>query len=132
MAVRALKPPEPVPYLSLLALETHAEAISVLAAAASLLAAFVTGNHAMALVPGAFAGAAAAAPAGLAYPAASLLGDLNFFTLWYAASLAAGIRVLCGFSMRLSVLIAACAWILSVLFDLGIITLLVTTLHLRV
>jgi hypothetical protein len=132
IAVRALKPPDPVPYLSLLALETHAETVSVFAAGGSLVAALITGNRALALVPGAFAGAAAVAPAGVSFAAVSLLGGLNFFTLWYAASLAAGLRVLCGFSMRLSVLITACAWILSVLFDLGITTLLVTTLHLRV
>jgi hypothetical protein len=132
IAVRALKPPDPVPYLSLLALEAHAETIFVLAAGASLLVARVTGNPATALTPGAFAGAILVAPDGPSFPAASLLGALNFFTLWYVASLAAGVRVLCGFTMRLSVLIAACAWILSVLFDLGILTLLVTTLHLRV
>lgn len=132
VAVRALKPPDPVPYLSLVTLETHAESVYAFAAGLSLLVSLITGDSVTAASPGAFAGAAALAPSGASFPVISLLRSLNIFTLWYVASLAAGIRVLCGFTMRLSSLIAACAWALSVLFDLGILTLLVTTLHLRV
>jgi hypothetical protein len=132
LAVRSLKPPEPVPYLSLFALVTQAETVGVIASAASLLVSLAGGPALTGGTQGEFAGLASLAPAGTSFQALFLLRSLNIFTLWYVALLAAGMRVVCGFTTRLSAVIAVCAWSLSVLSNLAILTLIISTLHLRV
>ena len=126
--VRSLKLPDPASYLRLLALEVHAESILILAGAAALICGTLCGPPSGAPP----LSAALFFTPGTSFPLFSLLRSLNIFTLWYVAVLAAGIRVLCGLTLRNAVLVAAGAWALSVLFDIGILTLLISTLHLQV
>jgi Yip1 domain. len=101
---RAFSPAEPVQFRRLFALEVHAEAILFIGAA-------------LALLP---------------FPVCVLIRSWNLCTLWYVAVLVTGIRVLCGFRIHIAAFIAAGAWVFTILFTLGIITLLANALHLRV
>jgi hypothetical protein len=65
-------------------------------------------------------------------PVCVLIRSWNLCTLWYVVVLATGIQVLCGFRLHIAALIAAGAWVFTILFTLGIITLLANALHLRV
>ena len=130
--VRTLSPPEPVRYLRLFALEVHAEAALLVGRIAAAVSAML--GHASAWPEGGAApySAALLVPSTHSFTLLSLLSSANIFTLWYVVLLAAGLRVLCGITIRTAALVALGAWALSVLFDTGIFTLLIDTLHLRV
>jgi hypothetical protein len=115
--IRSLSPPGPVTFVRVLTLEVHAEAALLLGGIGMQIPVL----SAVSLLP-------ATSP----YPLVALIATLNIFTLWYVVLLAAGIRVLFGLTVRTAALVAVSAWALSVLFDTAILTLLVTTLHLRV
>lgn len=100
---RAFRPVEPIQFRRLFAIEVHAEAILFLAAIIALFSS----------------------------PIPSLIRSWNLCTLWYVVVLATGIRVLCGFRIHIAALIAAGAWVFTILFTLGITSLLVNALHLR-
>lgn len=132
LIVRSLAPPGPVTFVRVLTLEVHAEA-------ALLIGGVVTAMQVMFVQDGAGGGlqiplmsAAWFLPASAPYPLVALLATLNIFTLWYIVLLATGIRVLFGMTIRTAALVALCAWALSVFFDTAILTLLISTLHLRV
>jgi hypothetical protein len=130
--IRSLSPPGPVTFVRVLSLEVHAEAALVIGGIATAVYATIvqTGGGGDMQIP--LLSAAPLLPATSPYPLVALLATLNIFTLWYVVLLATGMRVLFGMTVRTAALVAVSAWALSVLFDTAILTLLVTTLHLRV
>ena len=130
--VRFLKPPEPIRYTRLLALEVHAEAAPILGSIIAVALAVTVGSRADGESFLTLVSAAAFLPPDASFPVIALLRSLNIFTLWYVAIIATGIRVLCGLTFRTSAFIAGGAWVLSTLVNLGILALLIHTLHLQV
>jgi hypothetical protein len=130
LLARSVKPPAPAPFLCFVALEIHAEIIllmdRVVTSAYGILAMPQYLSPVSPLSVAAFVESAAPLPIFF------LLGRLNFFTLWYVAAVASGIRVLCGLTIRTSALVAVGAWVLSEFFNSGILTLLIRALHLQV
>ncbi|MEW6510250.1 MAG: hypothetical protein AB1428_04760 [Bacteroidota bacterium] len=131
LLARSLAPRQPLSYMKLFALEVHAEGILALGMAVALARSLAAGSPDLGPFTPAFS-MAILSPADAPNSVRALLASLNLFTLWYAAVLAAGTRVLCGVRVRVAVVVAAGSWALSVLFDIGILTLLISALHLRV
>jgi hypothetical protein len=127
---KAFRPPLPVSFPLIFALEVHAETILLLSDIGLCLHIVLQGPGLPSVYP-LWSADYFASPATLPM-IHSLLRSINIFTLWYAAILAAGIRVLCGLSIFKSVLVAASAFALSVLFDFGILSLLISAVHLQV
>jgi len=115
---------KPVQPVHCFALEVHAEAVGVLAGAATLIRTLVlpSGNAAADLAPPLNA-------AQLVGPEIDerlhlLLTSINFFTLWYLVVVGAGISVLCGVRKRKAFLVAAAVWSASTGFATTVLYLL--------
>ena len=130
--IRVLKPPEPVPFGRLLALEVHAETVLLLGGVSSLLSPWIIGHPSeLAHLTPPFS-ASWLLPASAMFPLFSLLSSVHIFTLWYTVILTVGIRIFCGVTVRKAVVITVSAWILSVFFEIGILSLLADRLHFHV
>jgi hypothetical protein len=127
---RAFRPPSPSSFMHVFALEIHAEAILLLSQIGLCLHIVLQGRG----LPSAYPlwSADIFSSAATSMPIHSLLRSLNIFTLWYIVILAAGIRVLFSLSRFKSVLVAVSAFSLSVVLDIGVISLLIPALHLHV
>jgi len=123
---KAFGPMEAVRFKLVFSLEVHAEAASVLGSLLAAVSAEVFNKEDAVTTHLSFAFLVR----GQSFVIESLLTSLNIFTLWYMIVLFTGVHVICGFSKRKSLLIAAMAWAVSMIFNLGAIQLLHDQLHL--
>ncbi len=103
----AFDPPVRARFKQVLALEIHAEIINAVGAWVSFAVVMVGSNP-------------------------SLLTSAKFFTLWYVAALAVGVHVVFGYSKLKASLLAATAWIVSVLFNNLLLESVSASMHFRV
>jgi hypothetical protein len=115
---------KPVQIANCFALEVHAEAVSVLAQAATLIQCLVVPEGNMSGDPVSPLNAAWFAGPGLDERLHLLLTSINFFTLWYVLVLGAGISVLFGVRKRKAFLVAAAVWAASTGFSTTVLYLL--------
>jgi hypothetical protein len=126
--LRSTRPGQPVGFGLLFQLELRAELVLLLGSFAALFLSPEAGDPARTAPFWSLAHYVS----GVSMPAFILLRALDFFTLWYAALLAAGIHVLSNQSIRTSASVAAGACVLTTLFDAGVISLLIEQFHLLV
>jgi hypothetical protein len=115
---------KPVQIVSCFALEVHAEAVWVLAQAATLIQCLLVPAGKMFAILAPPLNAAQFAGPGIDERLHLLLTSINFFTLWYVLALGAGISVLCGVRKRKAFFVAAAAWAASTGFATTVLYLL--------
>jgi hypothetical protein len=116
--------PKPAQITHCFALEVHAEAVRVIAGAATLLLPLVFPAWSTGADPAPPLNAAQLAGPGLDGRLQLLLTSINFFTLWYVVAIGAGISVLFGVRKRKAFLVAAAVWAASTGFSTTILYLL--------
>ncbi len=122
---------KPVQIAHCFALEVHAEAVWVIAGAATLLQrlVFPAWSTVADLAPP--LNAAQFAGPGLDERLHLLLTSMNFFALWYVVAMGAGISVLSGVRRRKAFLVAAAVWAASTGFSTTVLYLLRSAFSLK-
>jgi hypothetical protein len=117
---RALAPLNKVRFRQIFSLEVHAEATSVIAHAASVVAMVLSPKATIQTTPFSLAQVVN----GGSFVVDSLLTSLNIFTLWQVVILTIGLSSISGFRKGKSAVIVLLVWTLSSLFTLGALKLL--------
>jgi len=115
---------KPMQIVNCFALEVHAEAVWVIAGAATLLQGLVFPAWSTVADLAPPLNAAQCAGPGIDERLHLLLTSINFFTLWYVLVLGVGISVLCGVRTRKAFLVAAAVWAASTGFATTVLYLL--------
>jgi hypothetical protein len=126
----AYRPAERLHYRRVLALEVRAETCNVAGQVAAALYLLVMKANGTGPVEIPFSAANIIPSSDVVM--FSLLNALNLFTLLYVVFLTEGIALQTGFSRRKAIFVVLPAWGLSVLFQVGTISFLRETMHLRV
>ena len=131
LTAKSFAPPSGVRFIKVFALTVHAELVTVLSSAATLINMSVGGDsvpNGTALVP--FSAAAYIDAKDIV--SFALLNSLNFFTLVYIVLLTEGMSKITGFSRPKSLLVVMLTWSTYMLFNVGTIRFLRDTMHLLI